>query len=139
MSLNKRVPEKVIILLSMIYMTLFFASITVGYKIVTFSGQLYCASVLIFPLLFPFSDALTEIYGVKLAKNMVWYTVICEAIFVGRTNIAIHLPSPPSWHYQSEYNFFIGGYTHIFLANASALVVSFYVNILLLNKYTRFV
>ncbi|KTC84543.1 MULTISPECIES: queuosine precursor transporter [Legionella] len=132
---SNAVPIKPIVLLSMLYMSLFFASVTVGYKIVAFGNQLYCASVLIFPLLFPFSDALTEIYGVQIAKSMVWYTVICEAVFVGLTNVAIRLPSPPNWHHQAKYDFFIGGYTHILLANATALIVSFYLNILLVNKW----
>lgn len=137
MNKNNESPFNAIVLLSMIYMSLFFASITVGYKIVAFGNQLYCASVLIFPLLFPFSDALTEIYGTNIAKSMIWYTVICEAIFVSLTNIAIRLPSPANWHHQSEYNFFIDGYTHILLANATALIVSFYLNIFLLNKWRR--
>jgi uncharacterized integral membrane protein (TIGR00697 family) len=128
-------PEKLIVLLSMIYMSLFFASITVAYKIVAFGHELYCASILIFPLLFPFSDALSEIYGAKIAKSMIWYTVICEAIFVLLTNVAILLPSPPNWHHQAEYNFIIGGYKQVLMANAVALLVSFYLNVFLLNKW----
>jgi uncharacterized integral membrane protein (TIGR00697 family) len=128
-------PGKLIVFLSMIYMSLFFASITVAYKIVALGHELYCASILIFPLLFPFSDALAEIYGPKIAKSMVWYTVICEAIFVAITNVAIHLPSPPNWHHQAEYNFLVGGYAHVLLANATALLVSFYLNIILINKW----
>jgi uncharacterized integral membrane protein (TIGR00697 family) len=135
MKQNYNTPGKSIVLLSMVYMSLFFASITVGYKIVVFGNHLYCASILIFPLLFPFSDALAEIYGAHIAKSMVWYTVICEALFVGLTNIAIRFPSPSNWHHQAEYNFFIGGYTHILLANATALIVSFYLNIILINKW----
>lgn len=130
-----RPPEKLIVLLSMIYMSLFFASITVAYKIVAFGHELYCASILIFPLLFPFSDALAEIYGPKIAKSMIWYTVICESIFVLLTNVAIHLPSPTNWHHQAEYNFLIGGYTQVLMANATALIVSFNLNVLLLNKW----
>lgn len=128
-------PEKYIVLLSMIYMALFFASITVGYKIVAVGHSLYCASILIFPLLFPFSDALSEIYGAKVAKSMVWYTIICEIIFVTLTNVAIRLPSPPAWVHQPEYNFLVGGYVHILLANSTALLISFYLNIIVLNKW----
>lgn len=128
-------PGKLIVLLSMLYMSLFFASITVAYKIVAFGHELYCASILIFPLLFPFSDALAEIYGPEIAKSMVWYTIICEAIFVLLTNVAIHLPSPPNWHHQAEYNFFVGGYVHVLMANVTALLISFYLNVFLLNKW----
>lgn len=128
-------PTELVILLSMIYITLFFASATVGYKIVVFGRELYCASILIFPLLFPFSDALAEIYGSKIAKNLIWYTVLCEIIFVLLTNVAIHLPSPLTWHHQAEYNFLVGGYIHILLANVSAMIISFYLNVNLLNKW----
>ena len=116
-------------------MTFFFASITVGYKIVAFGHSLFCASILIFPLLFPFSDALTEIYGTKIAKSMIWYTIICEIIFVFLTNAAIRLPSPPNWSHQAEYNFLTGSYLHILLANASALLISFYMNVILIDKW----
>jgi hypothetical protein len=44
-SINSANPEKQIMLLSMIYTSLFFASITVGYKIVAFGHSLYCASI----------------------------------------------------------------------------------------------
>ncbi len=128
-------PEKLIVLLSMLYMSLFFASITVAYKIVAFGHELYCASILIFPLLFPLSDALAEIYGPRIAKSIIWYTIICEAVFVSLTNIAIHLPSPPNFHHQAEYNFLIGGYVHVLVANVTALLVSFYLNVILLNKW----
>jgi uncharacterized integral membrane protein (TIGR00697 family) len=66
---------------------------------------------------------------------MVWYTIICEAIFVTLTNIAIHLPSPSNWSHQAEYDFLVGGYAHILLANAAALLISFYLNIIFLNKW----
>jgi uncharacterized integral membrane protein (TIGR00697 family) len=90
---------------------------------------------LIFPLLFPFSDALADIYGSQIAKSLIWYTAICETIFVLLTNAGIHLPSPSSWHHQNEYNFLVGGYAHILFANVSAMVISFYLNVNLLNKW----
>lgn len=116
-------------------MTLFLASMSVGYKIVAFGSELYCASILIFPLLFPLSDALAEIYGPGIAKNMIWYTAICELVFVILTNAAIHLPSPANWHHQAEYNFLVGGYFHILIANVTAMILSFYLNVHLLSKW----
>jgi len=135
MTKSPSIPDKQIVLIGMIYMSLFLASSTLGYKIVAVGSQLYCASILIFPLLFPFSDALTEIYGTKFAKSMIWYTIICECIFVTLTNSAIRLPSPANWHHQAEYDFIVGGYAHILLANVTAMLVSFYLNVWLLNKW----
>jgi uncharacterized integral membrane protein (TIGR00697 family) len=132
---EKLIPGKNIVLLSMLYMALFLASMTVGYKIVIFGKQLYCASILIFPLLFPLSDALAEIYGATIAKTMIWYTIISEAVFVGLTNAAISLPSPETWHHQAAYNFIVGGYIHILLANSIAMITSFYLNVYFINKW----
>lgn len=132
---NSSTPGKSIVLLSMIYMALFIASMTVGYKIVIFGKQLYCASILIFPLLFPLSDALSEIYGAKIAKTMIFYTIICEIIFVALTNFAISLPSPETWHHQHAYDFIVKGYIHILIANSIAMIISFYLNVYLINKW----
>jgi uncharacterized integral membrane protein (TIGR00697 family) len=135
MQRNFLTPPRAVIFISMLYMTLFFASITVGYKIVIFGNQLYCASVLIFPLLFPLSDALAELYGSGIAKSMIWYSAICEAIFVMLVNAAVRLPSPSLWHHQDAYNFLAGGYAHILFANVTAMILSFYLNVIFLNKW----
>lgn len=134
-NMNPTLPGKQIVFLSMLYMSLFFASTTVGYKIIIFGNEIGCASIFIFPLLFPLSDALAEIYGSEIAKSMVWYTIICEAIFVFLTKTAIMLPSPSSWHHQAEYDFLIGGYTQILIANSTALFVSFYLNVHFISKW----
>ncbi len=126
---------KSIVFLSMLYITLFLASMTVGYKIVIFGKQLYCASILIFPLLFPLSDALAEIYGASIAKSMIFYTIISEIIFVTLTNAAISLPSPDTFINQSSYDFIVGGYVHILMANSIAMIVSFYLNVYFINKW----
>ena len=132
---KKSVPGRNIVLLSMIYMALFLSSMTVGYKIVIFGKQLYCASILIFPLLFPLSDALSEIYGSSIAKSMIFYTIIGEAIFVTLTNVAISFPSPQTFHHQDAYNFLVGGYIHILMANSIAMIISFYLNVYFVNKW----
>jgi uncharacterized integral membrane protein (TIGR00697 family) len=90
---------------------------------------------LIFPLLFPLSDALAEIYGASIAKSMIGYTIIGEVIFVALTNAAISLPSPQTWHHQAAYNFLVGGYIHILMANSIAMIVSFYLNVYFINKW----
>lgn len=132
---SSTIPGQRIVLISMIYMALFLASMTVGYKIVIFGNHLYCASILIFPLLFPLSDALAEIYGAQIAKSMIVYTIIGEIIFVSMTNTAIHLPSPTTWHHQEAYDFIVGGYIHILAANAIAMIASFYLNVYFINRW----
>jgi hypothetical protein len=128
---------KYLLLGGMLYMSLFLASMTMGYKFVAFGQQLYCGSVFIFPWLFPLGDTIAEFYGPELAKNLVWFTLLCEGIFVFSTNIVIHMPSPSTWHHQSAYNYIIGSYPHILFANAAALFVSTRLNVVALLKWKQ--
>ncbi len=63
--------NRCVLLVGMLFMTVFLASLTVGYKLVSFGREIYCGFVFIFPLLFFFGDGLAEIYGPSIAKYMI--------------------------------------------------------------------
>lgn len=132
---SEKLSYKIFILIGMVYMSIFLASVTVGYKVVILGHELFCASVFIFPLLFPLNDAIVELIGIDVALNMVWFTILGEFIFVILTNSVIYLPSPNTWHHQAAYNFIIGGYFHIFIADTVAIFAGFTMNAWLLNKW----
>lgn len=61
-----------LIILGMLYATIFFSSFVMGgYKTVSYGGRVLCASVFIFPLLFPINDSIMEIFGVKVSYFMI--------------------------------------------------------------------
>lgn len=131
----KYTDKDYVLLISMVYMSLFLASLTVGYRFVAFGNQLYCGSVFIFPLLFNISDVVAELYGRKLAENLTWFTLICEGLFVLTTNIVIKMPHPITWHHQADYNYIVGSYPRILVADVVAITTSFYVNVRLISQW----
>lgn len=126
-----------LLILGMLYMSIFLASLTVGYKLVLIHGQVFCASVFIFSILFPVNDVITELTNFRFTQIMIIATLFCEILFVSLTNLAIHLPSPPDWSYQNDYNFIIGGYARILLGDVVSLLAGFTANAFLLNKWKK--
>lgn len=124
-----------ILFIGMVYMSLFLASLTVGYKLVAFGHQLYCGSVFIFPLLFNISDVVAELYGRRLARNLIWFTLICECLFVLSTNLVVKMPHPITWHHQIDYNYVVGSYPRILIGDILAISFSFYVNVRLISQW----
>jgi len=124
-----------LIFLGMLYATIFFSSFILGYKVVLFEGSILCASVFIFPLLFPINDSITELFGVKVSYLMIGAIIICEFLFSILTKSASLLPSPPGWQNQELYTSLTSGFLHIAIADSSSLAISFFANSYFLNKW----
>jgi len=52
------------------------------------------AGTLIFPFAYMLGDVLTEIWGFKTARKVIFLCFICNAIFMGATALAVLVPSP---------------------------------------------
>lgn len=124
-----------LILLGMLYATLFFSSFIMGYKVVHFYGRIFCASVFIFPLLFPLNDAITELFNVRISYIMIAGIITCEILFSLITRSVALLPSPIHWQNQEMYLTLTQGFLHITIADSTALAIGFFVNAYFLNKW----
>lgn len=52
------------------------------------------AGTLIFPLTFILGDVITEVYGFKRARLVIWLAFACNLLFLLYGQLVIHLPSP---------------------------------------------
>jgi uncharacterized PurR-regulated membrane protein YhhQ (DUF165 family) len=119
----------------MIYATIFFSSFVMGYKVVAFNDHILCASVFIFPLLFPINDSITEIFGVKVSYLMIGAVILCEFLFGILTYSVALLPSPANWQNQEMYPVLTSGFLHIAIADSTSLAIGFFANAYFLNKW----
>lgn len=78
------------------YMTLKLAVFTLGDKTVILFGAHVAAGTLVIPLWFFVGDIITEVYGYKIAKKIIWIALICQFIFAGICFLFAHLPSNSS-------------------------------------------
>ncbi len=64
-------------------------------KLVEVGGHAWWdAGTVTFPLAYMLGDVLTEIWGFKTARRVVWLTFFCNLIMVGATYIGVFLPAP---------------------------------------------
>jgi len=86
-------------------------------KLISIFGMILPAAVLAYPLCFMTGDVLTEIWGYKTAKKVIWLGFFLNALLVIWTNAGIYLPYPEFWTGQEAYKFIFGAVPRITLGS----------------------
>ena len=94
-----------------LFITLYLVSNVMAVKIISIFGFVYFdAGTITFPFAYMLGDVLTEIWGYRVSRRVIYLSLLCNIILVVCTNIGIWLPSP---HYLDET---AQAYNHIFAA-----------------------
>lgn len=121
--------------LSMVMLTILFLDAVLEYKPLNMPFGVMMASSFVFPLWFILTDIITEVYGPKLAKRILWSAFACQVIVSIATAILIRHPSPSEWQSQEAYNLILGHFPRITFSNFFSIIFSSYININLLAKW----
>lgn len=121
--------------LTMLYLTIYLISVSIAYKMVNIGIALDPAPPFIFPLTYAISDIIAEVYGLGIAKKVIWLTLLCQFFFAFAIYLLIHLPSPGFWHHQAEYNYVFGHIIQFVFSGFVAVVSSSFVNVYIISKW----
>lgn len=132
----KIIPYKYILLISMLFVTVDLAAVSVAYKMVSlnFLFEINSAATFIFPLTYALGDIVTEVYGYNMARKLIWLSLFLQLIFALLVTLAIRLPSPEYWHGDEAYITVFGSTLRFVLAGTVANLVSNFMNIYLVSK-----
>lgn len=84
-----------LMLVTGIFVTLYLVSNVMAVKIISIFGLIYFdAGTITFPFAYMLGDVLTEIWGYRVSKRVIYLSLLCNIILVVCTNIGIILPSP---------------------------------------------
>lgn len=89
------------------------------------------AGTLIFPISYIFGDILTEVYGYKRARRVIWMGFMASAIMAFFVWLAGALPGEAYWlegNGESAYQIILGGITGLVVASLSAYWVGSFSN-----------
>ena len=82
-------------LVTAVFATLYLVSNVMAVKVVCFFDYpTFDAGTITFPFAYMLGDVLTEIWGYRTAKKVIWITFVCNIILVACTQIGVWLPSP---------------------------------------------
>ena len=117
------------------FVTALVVSNIIAVKLVEVSGRVFPAGLVIFPLSYLLGDVLTEVYGYRAARLVIWVGFACNLVAVAAIQAAIHLPPAGFWEQsQGAYETTLGTTWRLFLASLAAYVVGEFTNSFVLAK-----
>lgn len=99
--------------IAVLYITLLFISNLMATKLTSIFGMILPAAVIAYPFCFMAGDVLTEVWGYKKAKQVIWLGFAMNALLVIWTNIGIYMPYPNFWEGQEAYAAIFGAIPRI--------------------------
>jgi len=92
------------------------------------------AAIIIFPLSYIVGDILTEVYGYRLARRVIWLGFFCNLIAVTAIWIGQLLPPAAVWEGQEAYESILGYAPRALVASLLAYLVGEFSNSFILAK-----
>ena len=92
---NRTDGDMPLMVVSTLFVTLYLVSNVMAVKIVGLL-DLFCfdAGTITFPFAYMLGDVLTEIWGYRTARKVIWMTFLCNVIMVVCTQVGVWMPSP---------------------------------------------
>jgi len=108
------VSHRLVIFIALFITCLITANV-IAVKVISLGPFILPAAIFIFPLSYILGDVLTEVYGYRLARRVIWLGFFCNLIFVFFIWLGQVLPAASFWEGQESYQRILG-YTPRLLA-----------------------
>lgn len=117
-----------------VFITCLIVANIIAVKLVSIFGLVVPAAVVIFPISYIFGDVLTEVYGYKQARRVIWLGFFCNLLAVIAIWIAQILPGASFWDAQNAYERILGFTPRLLVASFIAYFVGEFTNSFVLAK-----
>lgn len=102
-----KVSHRFVVIMALFVTCLITANV-IAVKVVSFGFVIVPAAIFVFPVSYIFGDVLTEVYGYRLARRVIWLGFLCNLVFVFFAWLGQILPAAPFWQGQSAYETILG-------------------------------
>ena len=117
-----------------IFITCLITANIAAVKLVEIFGFVLPAGTIIFPISYIFGDVLTEVYGYRQARRVIWLGFLCNFIVVVALWIGQVLPPASFWDGQKAYERILGYTPRLLVASFLAYLVGEFANSFVLAK-----
>ncbi len=122
------------VIVSAIFVTCLITANIIAVKVISLGFVILPAAIFVFPLSYIFGDVLTEVYGYRWARKVIWLGFICNLIFVIFAWVGQILPSASSWEGQEAYKTILGYTPRLLVASFGGYLAGEFVNSFILAK-----
>jgi uncharacterized integral membrane protein (TIGR00697 family) len=126
-----------------VFVTCLIVSNIIAIKLVAFGPFLLPAAIVIFPVSYILGDILTEVYGYRRARQVIWIGFACNALAVAAIYLSMILPPAPFWRIanfpspegsQEAYTAIFGFTPRLLIASFIAYLAGEFLNAFVLAK-----
>lgn len=117
-----------------IFTTCLITANIIAVKLISVFGLILPAGIVVFPISYIFGDVLTEVYGYRQARRVIWLGFFCNLLAVAAIWIGQILPPAPFWDSQPSYERVLGYTPRLLGASFLAYLVGEFANSFVLAK-----
>ncbi len=128
-----KVSHRLVIFIALFITCLITANV-IAVKIISLGPFLLPAAIFVFPLSYIFGDVLTEVYGYRLARRVIWLGFLCNLVFVFFAWVGQVLPAAPFWEAQEAYQRILGYTPRLLAASFLGYLAGEFTNSFILSR-----
>ncbi len=122
------------VLIVALFTTCLITANIIAVKLIRVFGLVLPAGIIIFPLSYLFGDILTEVYGYRQARRVIWLGFFCNLLTVAAIWVAQILPGASFWDAQASYERILGYTPRLLGASFVAYLAGEFTNSFVLAK-----
>jgi uncharacterized integral membrane protein (TIGR00697 family) len=122
------------VLVVVVFITALITANIIAVKLINVFGLTLPAAIIVFPISYIFGDVLTEVYGYRQARRVIWLGFLCNLIAVVFIWLGQILPAASFWAGQAAYEQILGYTPRLLIASFLAYLVGEFANSFVLAK-----
>ena len=103
-------------------------------KVISVCGLTVTAGLLVFPISYIINDCITEVWGFRKARLIIWTGFAMNSFVVTLGLVAVALPPAPFWEGEEHFNFVFGMAPRIVVASLAAFLVGSFLNAYVMSR-----
>jgi len=119
---------------SILFATCLLISNILATKILLIGPWAAPAGVLIFPIAYILNDVITEVWGFKKARLIIWTGFAVNILAVLFFTMGIAIPGAPFWQNQEAFSTVLGNTPRIVVASLSAYLIGSFLNAFVMSR-----
>ena len=123
-----------LVIITAIFITCLITANIIAVKVISLGTFILPAAIFVFPLSYIFGDVLTEVYGYRVARRVIWLGFTCNLIFVFFAWVGQVLPPAPFWQAQEAYTSILGYTWRLLIASLCGYLAGEFANSFILAR-----
>jgi hypothetical protein len=123
-----------LVVITAVFVTCLITANIIAVKVISVGSVVLPAAIVVFPLSYIFGDILTEVYGYRLARRVIWLGFACNLVFVFFAWVGQILPPASFWGGQEAYESILGYTWRLLVASFIGYLAGEFANSFVLAK-----